>query len=431
MDNNALLKLSNKKNTLVDFFVGFIFVLYFANDLFRVAFTYFFHSIKYFYPFFTIVFLTCIVLYALLVSARNLRPAFVCFCIIALIFGVTYLIHPEYKSWFFDQTYGIQIQFFRCTGGIWAFWAVSMVPERKDLYRYLRWASFLIIITQTYMFWSVQHRGYWISYDQNLNMVQSKYNLGFGYDVLFPLLFFAGEAVLARKKPYYLLLAFCAILILLGGSRGPLIWVILIFPAMMLYRYQFASSRNKVIMVLLIMALLPLAVIIYLFFDDILQMMMTVISRLGFSSQTLYRIISNNAVDLNGRETIYAIVWNLIKTGGPFGRGAFGERLAVGKYYKWGYAHNFFLEIYCAFGYVGGTAICAVLLSGIIKTARRLKEPMCQIVFLTFLFGAMKLMLSDSFWFNASFWGLLALLWMWRNQDRVIEKRRKILKWGT
>ena len=395
----------------------FLFLMYFGQSLLQLGYTTVVGNLTFYYWAFTIVYLVGMALYFLIRSRRALLPGFAVFFIIAVIFGVTYFLHPEYKDWFLERTYGVQIQFLRCTGGIWAFWAILVVPKREDLYRCLKVAAWIIFLAKTLAFIQAQRRGYWFDYDANYNVVHISYNLGFGYEMLFAGLFFVCEAFLNRKPAYYIPFAAASVMVLLGGSRGSALFLILIFPAMFVYRWRTYSARGRVLMGVVIVLLIPVAILFYIYMDTLIAFGENLLNSIGLNSRTLERVLTGHGTDLSGRDDIWGITLERIRTGGLFGNGAFGERVAVGQKYRWGYAHNIFLEVYCAFGYVGGTLFFAVLLPQVFKTGVRCTDARDQIVFLTFAVSSLKLLLSDSFWYNSSFWGLLAIVWLWRQQD--------------
>jgi hypothetical protein len=268
-----------------------------------------------------------------------------------------------------------------------------------------------------FRFASAQARGYWLIYGADYSQLKSEYDLGFGYSILFPTLFFATEAFLYNKKRYYIPFAVGIILILIGGSRGPIIWAFFIFPVMMPYKWHSMSKKQRTFSVIAIIFLIPVVFLIYTFYYELVQGMILLLSSCGISSRTLTSLLKGEITEANGRDEIYRIAIKRIAEGGLFGNGVFGERVVVGQNYRWGYAHNLFLELYAAFGYVGGTIVTSVLVFNVLRTAINCRETCDQMIFVTFLCSAMKLMLSDSFWFNSSFWALLSIMVLWRKQD--------------
>lgn len=419
---DAVIKIKIPKLTLQDALSAFVFISYFCSEVLRSVEARLIGS-GYFDIMYNAVFFTAI--FFLLLTSKRKRFAIpvICYLVVAFLFAITLLVHPEYIDWYFESTYGIQIQFFHAVGGIWAFLVVYMISDREKLLKYLRISAWILFIFLSFRFASAQVRGYWVSYGADYSRLERDYNLGFGYSMIFPVLFFATEAYLNRKKMYYIPFIVGTLLILLGGSRGAIIWVAVIFLFMLPYRWNAMSKNEKRRAFLLIVILVPIVCFIYWYYDLIMERLIAFLSTQGIPSRTLTSMLTGDFFEANGRDEIYKIVIERIKEGGILGNGVFGERVVVGQKYRWGYAHNLFLEIYAAFGYLGGTIFSLVLIVNILKTAFNCRNTTDQMVFITFLTSSMKLMLSDSFWFNSSFWGLLAIMIMWRERKSLLSEK--------
>jgi len=142
----------------------------------------------------------------------------------------------------------------------------------------------------------------------------------------------------------------------------------------------------------------------------------------GLSSRTIDYFFSGTFTDASERHIIANLAIDLIKRGGLFGWGVYGDRYVIGNYYKWGYSHNLFLELFVSFGYLGGFIASFLIIKGVIKLFKHTNEVTSQIIFITFLTTSMKLMLSNSFWYSAAFWSLIVLMMKWN--------RRKIKRTG-
>ncbi len=410
------IKISLRKFRVNDALVAFVFISYFCSEALRsfvaqVIMQGLFNAAYFF------VFWTCIFLYIIVYNGKRLLPAFLCYSIISALFIITFLIHPEYESWYFERTYGIQVQFLRATGGIWAFLVLSLEKDRESMLEHLRFVAWLMFIYLSLRFLNAQIRGYWISYDNNYLQYEGEYSLGFGYDLLLPVLFFAAEAYLNRKRLCYIPFILGTIEILFGGSRGAIIWIPFIFIMMLPCKWKTMTKKKRVLMGSFFAFAFLLAIFIYLYYDVLLRAINQFLLSKGFQSRTLLSLLSGEFLDGNGRNEIYAMVIERIKEGGFFGNGVFGERIVVGQKFRWGYAHNFFLELFAAFGYVGGTLISLWLVFMIIRTIKKCRSTTDYIVFLTFFCSSMKLLLSDSFWFNRSFWALIAIMILWQKQS--------------
>lgn len=421
---NENMKLRVTRSFVYDVIAAAVFVSYFCHEILYSFFGRVFHVDTVFYTGYTIVFFGCVIVLAIARDRKKLVAPLVCYLIIAFLFLVTICLHPEYQGWFFERTYGIQVQFFRATGGIWAFLVICLISEQEKIYQYLKLSVWLMFIFLSLRFISAQIRGYWVVYGADYSRFEGSYNLGFGYSVLFCVLFFAAEAFLNQKQLYYIPFVVGSVFILFGGSRGAIIWVLAVFVFMLPYRWQTMKTRQRTIL-LTLMILFALAILlVYLRRAELIQWLNSVMSTSGISSRTLRTLINGEFSELNGRDDIYRITLARIKTGGLWGNGVFGERIVVGQKYRWGYAHNFFLELFAAFGYVGGSVLSIILIYRIIRTAINCHKAPAQILLTVFFVSSLKLLLSDSFWFNSSFWALLALLWLWRKPEEAYHKRK-------
>lgn len=404
-----------------------LFILYYACEFWLSLFARTVGTGEYIYIVYNVVFCTLLLLYIFISKGKRLITPLLYYGIITFLFAVTLLFHPEYDEWYFEATYGIQIQFFRATGGIWAFLVICLVDDIKKVNRLLEWTCLCMFLFLTMRYLVARNRGYWIVYGANYEELKLDYDLGFGYSMMSLAVYFAAKAFLERKHIFYIPFALATIMVLLGGSRGAVIWLAAIFPLMIPYRWGAMSKRKRVITTLVCLLLIPVAVLIYVYYDQLLTLLTYTLTSKGISSRTIDALLSGSMTEGNGRERIYEITMERIKEGGLLGNGVFGERVAVGQYYRWGYAHNLFLELYAAFGYLGGTIVSVALIGACIRTGRRCKNTNEQVVFITFLTGSMKLMLSDSFWFNRDFWSLLAIIVI-INHRRGAEDRRAAIK---
>ena len=357
------------------------------------------------------LFFGCILLVAISEKRKRLVIPFMWYALVVFLFTYTILDHPEYKDWYFDKTYGIQTQFFRAVGGIWAFLVVYLVPEKEKMLKYLQISSGIMFLYLCLKYISAQRIGYWATDGGDASIIiENEYDFGFGYNMLFPTLLFLAEGFLNRKRKYYILAVIGIIMIIGVGSRWAFVCVVADFLFMIPYKWKAMSRTKKIVLIMSIMIFLPAFFVIYAHVGDIIIYLQTK----GFSSRTLSSLLAGDFSDANGRDKIYRMTIERIREGGMFGNGVLGERIIVGQYYRWGYAHNIFLELYAAFGYLGGTVVSFALLFNIIRTAVNCHEKTEQVIFVTFLGTSMKLLASDSFWFNSSFWGLLAIIVMWR-----------------
>lgn len=418
-----MITIKNENSLYIDknIIIGFLFLLYFCSEIFTSIYVRVFGN-DYGSIVYNCIFLSCLAIYVYLFSFEKLWPAVFVYCVVAILFIFTAFVHPEYHEWFWNESYGVQVQFFCAMGGIWAFLILSINDDRDKLFKYLLVAAWLLFVFFSLRYLSAAGRGYWVEYDAQGRMFHSSYNLGFGYLMLFPVSFFAAYAFLCKKKLYYIPYIIGLFMILTGGSRGAILWALLVPFFCIPYRWKQYNNRIRTIIILIGVCLIPIAFFCLLYYDQLLRLLAFFLADHNISSRTLDMLLSGDIKSANGRDDIAELAIDRIKEGGLFGNGVFGERIAVGQQFRWGYAHNVFLEMYAAFGYVGATVILAGLLYKLIRCAINRKTATEQVIFITFFACSMKLLISDSFWFNSSFWALLAIMFLWKNDDTRDDK---------
>ena len=397
---------------------GMLLMMFFCDDVFASVVEEIFGSSfvtpLYYLIFFVLLSLTIIVKK----NKGSLIVPFWMYFFVFLLLLFTTLIHPEYDKWFSHSVYGIVPAFLSPRAGIWAFLIVWLVND-DDLYTSVKYTAFILFLFGSLQFALVSVRGYWIIKDIEGTLRHDRYSLEYGYDMLLPVAFFGAEWLLQSKKLYFVPYIFGAFMIFSSGSRGAVIWTVIMFLMILPFKWKNIESKKKIWLVLFLTVLSIAVVLICMNYQVILSWISSIFTRYGISSRTLLFLMEGSFSDGNGREQIYALAIDLIKTGGLFGHGVYGDRYTIGNYFKWGYSHNIFLEFFVSFGYIGGAVASLSLIIGIFRLYRHCDTLKRQIVFITFLIPSCKLILSNSFWYTSGFWALLALMMKWNRGYRL------------
>lgn len=404
-----------------------LFFLYFCKDIVYSIIARTLGSEAIFYTY-NLLFIVIILFYCILNRFRDLLEPLACITSIFSIIALTMLIHPEYEEWFFHPFYGIDMQFLSFQGGIWAFLVVWLAKDKENLYRYLKICASFLIIFYSLQYLTAYLRGYWIYTNIIGEQVESAYNLEFGYHMLFPVSVFGAVAYLEKRRLFFIPFMIGSILIIMGGSRGAMVEIPLIFLFAVPFKWKNILNKRRLVIFLLILLVLPLFYLAYLNYEFFLNYLSEILASHGINSRSLTALTSGSFSDGNGRERIYEIVIDLIKTGGFFGRGVYGERIHVGEEYMWGYSHNIVLEMLVSFGYVGGTIIILLLCYGLLFFYKHCKAVQEQIIFICFFVPSFKLLFSDSFWYKPSFWALIAFYIGWKRQYKSSFKLKEYEK---
>lgn len=190
----------------------------------------------------------------------------------------------------------------------------------------------------------------------------NNYSMSGGYALLLQLLIVTDHFVSSRKW-YDLAASFVDLIIIFSfASRGPLICFGVFILLKVLFSYD--VSKNKKTIKIFLTALILIAIVA--FYNEIINLLITLMSYLGFRSRTLSMLLNNNISDLSGRRGITNYFIQLIHEKPILGWG-------LGGGWKNGqdYPHNLFVEMVVSYGYILGivfsVAIVIIFIKAILK----------------------------------------------------------------
>ena len=330
----------------------------------------------------------------------------------AIGFMLSYMAHPENEQFFTRRIYGAAERVFRPDRAIYAYLFFRLCRKPDAVLRIMHGAGIMLVIYQGYLLLDALMAGGWAEYNAAGELALMEYSLVYGYQALFSALIFANEAFKGQRSSL-IWMALAVAQIVLGGSRGP----VMIFAAycafMVVWNWRQMSKVKY-----LIVALLLLTGILYS--DAVLRML----ERLGESSRTVRMLLSGSFSDDNGRSAIQKAALELIKTGGPFGRGIYGDRPALSQYHFAGFPHNLFLELLTNYGWLLGGAMCAIVCVNILKMVLGCRNRLWWEIYLIMLFSAMQLMISQSYWYVWAFWAAWAVQSNYRDEIRQLQPKK-------
>ena len=350
-----------------------------------------------------------IVLIVLAILSTNIRKWEGCialYTLILLVFLTSYILTPELGTWYANEDWGLAYRVFRIDRGIYAYLVIKLVEDPKRIMRNLNIVAILMgayLLAQTYQ---RIRRGYFIvTENDGVSQTTSSANMAYGYNCVFVALIFFAQYRKDKKKTSLIAGILFSLLSVLYGSRGCLIVLGAYFIITQYFKLREEKSAKKMIRAL---SFVVLIVILYIFYDVFIPLVSNITSRFGIHSDTISSLLNNSISDANGRDRIWLAVSEQIKNTFPLGKGAFGDRLAAGKIFSWGYSHNIFFEMTASFGVIGVIALLVLLVqSGRILITNEYEE--WSSIFTIFFCCCMKLLVSDSFWYSSFFWGALAI----------------------
>lgn len=207
-----------------------------------------------------------------------------------------------------------------------------------------------------------------------------EYSMSFGYSMLLPAMFLFTQKSLVDKFSSLIFLA----LILLGGSRGPVIVLVTFY---IVHLFLFGSTKEwKRLVPFAILAFVSLVILLPKYVD--LE-----------SSRTIRLLMGGELIshDSGRGENVYAVVRPHIMERPITGWGIGADRFFLDGFYS----HNVFLEIYLHYGIVIGTFIFGWFFLWCLRTysSKKLKRiDNGKVMFIMmFLYGFVPLLVSSSY----------------------------------
>lgn len=217
--------------------------------------------------------------------------------------------------------------------------------------------------------------------------------------VLFVLTLFKVLFKINKKHSYLYVLFFILsiILILLGGSRGPLVACVLLSIIMIFFYLKKSNFKNKFTFCLLLLVLLI----------GLSHIITTYSESIGIVNRFNESLLNQGDVSY-GREGHFESAMNQF-IDNPF----FGDKIFDN--YSGNYPHNIFIESFMALGIFGGVIFAYITIINIIKCG---KKNIINI-FITFVCFSLFGCTSGAIWSSFEFWILLAVINKFRKNDFI------------
>lgn len=316
-------------------------------------------------------------------------------------------LHPQYENYYTRPVFGIYEVFFGIKrGAIWGVLAFAGLHKGKKVLNCFHWGAAFLLLYSLYEAFKASVVGYWETYDATGELSQYSYSLTFGYQVIFCCIVFA-FFFLENKRWYDLMAAVLSFaLVILEGSRGPLVCLAVFFILYLLAKSKEISMGKRwgFFVLIVVMSLIVLS-----FQDYLVPWLLDRIAALDIDSRTITMLLSGNLSSDNARNIIFDLCWQHISKQGFWGMGPFGNRTFIAPAYYWGYPHNIVLELILDYGWMIAIVIMAAIVLATIRIFSKAKKEELM-VFCILLACNMKLFLSSTYWAEVFFWGMLA--WM-------------------
>ena len=213
-------------------------------------------------------------------------------------------------------------------------------------------------------------------------------NMSFSYALLPLALLSFNELINGKRIALNAILGVgITIVILISGSRGPILWIVAFLAVKILYS---SNSTKKKIRNLII--LLLVGGVIYFGFVSFMNALMNLLAQKGMYSRTLSYLINGNFAKSDSRIQLWEIVIQCIKEKPWFGWGIGGAVSIM----QLAYPHNIFLEPFLAFGIPIGIICLCLLIRPCISMLLIKEKERKDLVFIFFCCGFLTLLLSNS-----------------------------------
>jgi len=237
-------------------------------------------------------------------------------------------------------------------------------------------------------------------------------SMGWGMAIMPVALFYYGHnRILKREPELYLtridrVFGILAIMMTLLGGRQ---WLVIVFAAIFFCNiFQADTRRQKIYRTIIGVILLA---IVALFYDSLLEILSSLISRMGIQSRALSSLASGRLLDTYNRNSIYSFCQDIIQRNGSKISGVFADRMYLRQYRSnIAYAHNFFYEILIDFGTVLGVVLIASFALLLIRGYVTCRKDMKVIFVLVFCYGFLRFLVSSCVFIEINFVILLGLL---------------------
>ncbi len=340
----------------------------------------------------------------LLVKPRSVKKDFfILYGIIAYFIFMTYLLHPEYAFWYKRSYYGVWDYVLRPDNGIFAYFFIRLIDDADEIIKNMKRSAIMMYPYYAYLLLSALRRGYWITTDANGATVRFSYDLSYGYNVLIYALVFLFCALKYKKLIDIVMAAAGIAMILLGGSRGPLLCVVIFIGLYILMTIN--NSKKKIYFFTIFTAI---GVSLLLLYKKILHLIITVMDKLDVSSRTITMLLEGDIADDNGRDAIWGAAIEMIRDK-PLGYGALGTRHVIYYVHDVGHCHEILLEMLVDFGVIFGTVLILFLIINALRILFAKKYAAWSGVFLIFFSRACQLFLSGTYWHVTSFWACIGI----------------------
>lgn len=320
---------------------------------------------------------------------KKLRPVDLLFYLaMAFIVLVTMLL-PENSSHI--EPYVGQILFFTVP-----LYFVGVALPFEESKKVLYWASLAGVLTTF---------GYQM-YMLSQGMVLLSDSMSTAYKALPSVMYLLYWAFMQRRVRDWLVGMMGIILILLCGTRGPIVVILCFVLAEMTIRLFMAPLSWRRLPGLCLLLFVAVLLSNDAVFQSLMEFLMEKFGQMGFSTRIFEYVLRGEFSVSNSRDSMATDVLAAIGNNPVFGYGFMGDRIVL----NGNYAHNLALELWCQFGiFVGSFILIGVVAVPIAAMWKNRKSQRLHLLLMLSCVVFVKLMLSGSYVNEKYFFLLLGL----------------------
>lgn len=297
--------------------------------------------------------------------------------ILLAVFGFSQFFFPENNEVFRDNFTSFILNIFRLT---------VLLYLIEDYSRFNKWLSNYSICISLFLLYQFFFKG--------LVFNNGIYSMALGYIILFPTIILVSSYIRERKIIFLVGTIINVFIILLYASRGPLLCLALFI--------CFSLLRNSKPYIIIIAAFF--IILLYMFFDQIVQSVLTLIPSVQLS-RTLMYFIQNRAGDDSGRMGMYQRIISEIARRPFIIRGINSDYHILGVY-----THNIIIELLYEFGLIlGGIIVVDIIYKVIVTYFESKNDIYWQTCFVFMMIAVPELMVSNTLWREWTFWAWIVI----------------------
>ena len=338
----------------------------------------------------------------------NYRKAFkldflILYMLVLAFFGVSLLLHPDYAYYYERADFGVWDHVLRPYRGIYAILFIRLLDRPEQVIKGMKISGWVLYPYAVRRIVIALQRGYWDGFAMGGGeAVEMSYSVSFGYEILPFVLFFLLDALYYKNKLSIAGAAVGGFMILIAGSRGPFLFIAELVVIYLILELR--NSRKKVIISLLVIIA---GVILYLYGSLLVGLLAGALSKLGFSSRFLKRLLAGTITGDSGRSIIWEAALQMLKDN-PLGYGAMGARQSLAPLVYVGYPHSIILEFMIDYGVFLGGAI--IIFFGIYSYRLIFRsDNEWKLAFIPMFCSACGLLISLTYWSVPAYWACLGL----------------------